>query len=342
MKITRHRFGRLADGRHVDLYILKCGEMTMAVSDFGATLVGLEVPSRRGPAEDVLLGFSTLDGYAKPHPYFGSSVGRFANRIAGATFSGNGKTYRLAANDGPNCLHGGRRGLDHRLWRAEAARSRGGVAVRLRYSSPDGEEGFPGRAEICATYRLSTDGELTIDYRAKVDAPCPINLTNHAYFNLAGEGVGTILDHEMRIAAERYLPVRPDLIPLEAAPVAGTPFDFRVSKPIGRELAAAGGYDHCFLVDGKVGELRPAAEAFDPGSGRSLKVSTTQPGIQFYSGNFLAGEAGKLGSRYPKHGGFCLETQGLPDSPNRPADAAGAWYGPDREYRESSVFAFAW
>lgn len=340
MEFERKRFGTLATGEEVDLFILKSADLALGISAYGATLVSLVVPGRSG-RDDVLLGFSTLGPYTRKHPFFGSTVGRYANRIAGGRFSLGGKDYVLARNNGPNSLHGGLRGFDKHVWEAEVYREGGGVYLRLSHTSPDGDEGYPGTLRAAVTYGLSGDNEVSALYEAEADAPCPVNLTNHAYFNLAGEGRGAILDQEAALHASAYLPVDATLIPTgELAPVAGTPFDFRIPKPIGRDLeAAGGGYDHCFVVDGAPGELRPCARVSDPGSGRTLEVRTTQPGVQFYTGNFLDGIPGKRGALYGKHAGFCLETQGFPDAPNQAA-FPDCVYGPGRAYRERTVFSF--
>jgi len=343
MKIKKKSFGVLSTGEEVELFLLKAGDLALGISTYGGTLASLTVPSRSGRRDDVLLGFSALDSYTRKHPFFGASVGRFANRIADGRFELKGRTYALAKNNGPNSLHGGFKGFDKYVWDAEAYEDKGGVYVRLTLESPDGDEGYPGNLEAVVTYGLTGDDTLTADYRAKVDAPCPINLTNHAYFNLKGEGRGDILGHEILIHSSAYLPVGPTLIPTgELAETKGTPFDFRVRKGIGRDLnAAGGGYDHCFVVDGEAGKMRPFAEVFEPTTGRTMKLSATQPGVQFYTGNFLADVEGKRGSVYDKHAGFCLETQHFPDSPNRKS-FPDCVYGPDRKYHEKAEFSFEW
>lgn len=342
MELERKTFGILSTGEDVELFILSSGDLSLGISTYGATLVSLTVPGRSG-RDDVLLGFSTLGPYTRKHPFLGSTVGRYANRIAKGRFEAGGRECLLARNNGPNSLHGGLRGFDKHVWIAEAYREAGGVFVRLSHTSPDGDEGYPGTLRATVTYGLSGKNEVSALYEAEVDAPCPVNLTNHAYFNLAGEGRGTILDHEASLWASAYLPVDETQIPTgELALVEGTPFDFRSPKPIGRDLAAAGGgYDHCFVVDGAPGTIRPCARVRDPKSGRSLEVATTQPGVQFYTGNFLDGIPGKRGALYGKHAGFCLETQNFPDAPNRPA-FPDCVYGPGRPYRERTVFSFGY
>ncbi|MDL2228880.1 galactose mutarotase [Treponema sp. OttesenSCG-928-L16] len=343
MKISRKQFGMLSSGKKVHLYVLEAGDLKLSISTFAGSLVSLMVPSKSGHLDDVLLGFSVLEPYLNNKPHFGTTVGRFANRIGGGAFSLNGKDYTLYKNNGKNTLHGGRRGFDKLLWKADAYEEDDGVFVSLELKSPDGDEGFPGKLKARVSYGLTKSNELIADYQARVDAPCPVNLTNHAYFNLAGEGSGDILSHEIMLNASSYIGVDKDLIPTGAlVPVEGGPFDFRIRKPIGRDIAAAGGgYDHCFALDGDYGELRLCAEVFENRSGRSMRVLTTQPGVQFYTGNFLDGIPGKAGSLYDKHAGFCLETQHYPDSPNQPGFPS-AIFGPERDYHEKAVFAFSW
>jgi aldose 1-epimerase len=290
---------------------------------------------------DVLLGYSTLAGYASNQPYMGATIGRFGNRIGGGRFTLDGKTYSLCKNDGEHALHGGRRGFDKLVWNAEAYQEQDGVFVRFELDSPNGDEGFPGNCKAVVCYGLTKSQELIADYQAASDAPTPINLTNHSYFNLAGEGNGDILSHEVLLHASSYVKVDRSLTPTgELAPVHNSPFDFTARKPIGRDIAQAGiGYDHCFVVDGEAGKLRPCAEVFEPGSGRTMRVFTTQPGVQFYTGNFLNGVIGKLGSVYNKHSGFCLETQHFPDSPNQGAFPS-CIFGPGRDYHEKTLFSF--
>lgn len=343
MKIKRREFGMLETGESVELYALKAGELQACFSTYGATLVSLIVPSSSGRKDDVVLGFSTLSGYTSKHPYFGATVGRYANRIASGRFVLDGVAYDLDRNDGTASLHGGFRGFDKRVWDAEPFEDKGAVGVLFTLKSPDGDEGYPGNLEAAVAYSLSKDAVLSVRYSATLDRRCPVNLTNHSYFNLKGEGRGDILDHQVRLSSASYLPVDSALIPAGSpVPVAGTPFDFREFKTIGRDLPASGaGYDHCFAVDGKVGAMRPCAEVKEPRMGRTLKVETTQPGVQFYTGNFLDGVMGKRGSSYGKHGGFCLETQHFPDGPNQPSFPP-CIFGPGRPYAEASRFIFGW
>jgi aldose 1-epimerase len=342
MKITKKIFGLLSSGKKVRIYTLKAGDLILSVSEFGAVLTSLSVPSTKG-RDDILLGFSTLEGYTRNKPYIGAAIGRFGNRIGGGACTLNGRICKLYKNDGEHTLHGGRRGFDKLLWKGEVYEEKDGVFVRLELESPDGDEGFPGKLRAVVSYGLTKSSELIVDYAAKVDAPCPVNLTNHAYFNLAGEGRGDILSHELILHAASYVKVSGDLIPTgELAPVEGGPFDFTSRKPMGRDMAAAGGgYDHCYVINGEPGTLKPCAEVFEPLSGRSMKVLTTQPGVQFYSGNFLDGIPGKAGSVYGKHSGFCLETQHFPDSPNRP-EFPSCIAGPNNDYHERSLFSFDW
>lgn len=324
MDIQKQSFGRLPDGSEVEVYTLtnshglKAGIMT-----FGATLVSLEVPDRSGKLTDIVLGHDSLKGYLDPaqNPYFGSIVGRYGNRIAKGRFSLDGAEYRLAANNGENHLHGGIKGFDKAVWNAEPVREEGAVGLRLSYLSQDGEEGYPGNLSTTVTYWLTEANELRISYEAETDKPTPVNLTHHSYFNLAGQGQGDILGHELTLNAGHFTPVDDGLIPTgEIRPVAGTPWDFTRPKAIGAEIAAVpGGYDHNFVLRDGEGALKLAAHVFEPSSGRVMEIYTTEPGIQFYTGNFLDGTiSGKSGRVYEKHYGFCLETQHFPDSPNKP------------------------
>jgi aldose 1-epimerase len=355
VKISVKTFGVLASGKKVRLYTLKAGGLSLSLSALGATWTSLLVPSRNGPVEDVLLGYSTLGGYIHNTAYLGSTIGRFANRVGGGGFTLNGRRYELGKNRGGHTLHGGLRGFDKLLWKADAYEEQDGVFVRFELESPDGEEGFPGNLTAVASYGLTKSRELVADYQAKLDADCPVNLTNHAYFNLAGEGRGLILDHEARIHGSAYVELDRELIPTGRLLPAQGPFDFSSPKPICRDIgdlrgtgasepedgSGGPGYDHCFVLEGEPGTLRPCAEVFEPRSGRSLRVFTTQAGVQFYTGNFLDGILGKTGSVYGRHAGFCLETQGLPDSPNR-KEFPSAIFGPDRDYHERSIFVFDW
>jgi aldose 1-epimerase len=333
MKITKKTFGILSNGKKVELYTLKAGDLRFCLSNFGATWTSLMLPRRNGGQTDVLLGFAGFDGYLYNKPFFGVTVGRFANRIGGSAFILNGKTYRLDNNDGGNTLHSGFRGFDKMLWDAEAYEENGGVYVRFELESPDGDGGFPGKLKTAVTYGVTKSNQVSAVYEAKADEPTPVNLTNHSYFNLAGEGAGSILDHELRLFSSSYIEVDKLLIPTgRLVPVHNSSFDFRNRKPIIEE------FDHCFTVDGDTGKLRPCAEVYEAGSGRTMKVYTTQPGVQFYTGNSLPIIPGKC-SVYGKHSGFCLETQHFPDSPNQ-NDFPSSIFGPGNDYGEKSVFSF--
>ncbi len=345
VKVTE--FGKTPGGQTVHLYTLRNKNgIEAAITDYGGILVSLKTPDRKGGMADIVLGFDSLDGYLGQHPYFGTLVGRYANRIAKGRFTLEGKEYTLAQNNGPNALHGGLKGFDKYVWHAEPA---GDNAQRLtlRHSSPDGDEGYPGMLNVMVTYTLTDEDELRLDYAATTDKMTVLNLTNHTYFNLAG--AGTILDHELELAASRFTPVNAELIPTgEIAPVEGTPFDFTAPRRIGSrindphpQIQAGGGYDHNFVIDGEAGTLRRAAKVTEPATGRVLEVLTTQPGVQFYTGNFLDGTIkGKGGAVYHKRAGFCLETQHFPDSPNQPAFPSTV-LRPGLEFTSTTVFKFS-
>lgn len=344
--VERIPFGALPDGTVVERFTLtSTGGAEVVLSSLGAAIHSIRVPGRDGTAADVVLGFDSLDEWIANPPFFGVVVGRYANRIAGGRFALDGATYALATNNGPNHLHGGTRGFDKVVWRAEAVAGASGDAVRFTYVSPDGEEGYPGTLTASVLYTLTADNTLRLDYTATTDKATVVNLSNHAYFNLAG--TGTILAHELHINAARYTPVDSTLIPTgELAPVEGTPFDFRQATAIGARIAAdhaqiriGGGYDHNFAIDGTAGELRLAARAFDPSSGRTLEVRTTEPGVQLYTANFANPIPGRGGQAYPRHAGFCLETQHFPDSPNHPSFPSTT-LRPGETFASTTVFAF--
>ncbi|MCZ7637835.1 MAG: galactose mutarotase [Verrucomicrobia bacterium] len=337
-------FGALPDGTAVDLYTLKNARgITLKVMTYGALITELYTPDRQGQLGDIVLGFDNLDSYLKGHPYFGAVIGRYANRIAKGKFTLEGQTYTLAMNDGPNALHGGLKGFDKVVWAAEPVPVKNGVAVRFRYTSPDGEEGYPGNLAVRVTYTLTDANELIMDYEASTDHTTILNLTNHSYFNLAGEG--DILGHELMLNAAHYTPVDDTLIPTgEIAPVKGTPMDFTTPKPIGRDLGqltnVPQGYDHNFVLNRAGKGLALCARVYEPKTGRTLEILTTQPGVQFYSGNFLDGTlTGKRGIVYQQHHGFCLETQHYPDSPNQPRFPSVV-LRPNQTYQHSTVHKF--
>ncbi len=346
MEMKKEIFGRLPDGKEVEAFILTNSHGLRAkIMTYGATLISLEIPDRDGQLADIVLGHNNLEGYLKreTNPYFGATVGRYANRLAKGRFMLNGNEYHLATNDGPNHLHGGLNGFDRVLWKGEPFREERALGVKLSYLSPDGEEGYPGNLEVVVTYRLTEDNELQINYEAKTDKPTIVNLTHHGYFNLAGEGQGPILDHELLINADYFTPVDSELIPTgEISPVKGTPFDFTTAKPIGAEIdQVPGGYDHNFVLRQSEASLRLAAQLYEPQSGRLMEIFTTEPGLQFYSGNFLNGSiTGKSGRAYQKHYGLCLETQHFPDSPNRP-NFPSTELRPGEEYASVTLHRFS-
>ena len=339
-------FGRLADGTDIGLFTLNARGVEVRAIPYGAIIVSIRVPDRRGDLADVVLGFDDLQGYLERSRYFGAVVGRYGNRIANGRFSLDGRTYQLATNNGPNHLHGGVRGFDKVVWRAQADRPEGGTRVVFSYTSRDGEEAYPGTLNARVTYEVNERNELSVEYEATTDAPTPVNLTQHTYFNLAGEGRGDILGHVLALDADQFLPVDETMIPTgELAGVAGTPFDFRRPTPIGarindahEQLKRGTGYDHSFVVQGAPG-LRRAAHVVEPASGRTLEIVTTEPGVQFYSGNHLSGQAGKAGHTYAARSGFCLETQHYPDSPNH-AHFPSTILRPGATYRSKTVFIF--
>jgi aldose 1-epimerase len=339
-------FGRLADGTDIGLFTLNARGLEVRAIPYGAIIVSIRVPDRRGDLADVVLGFDDLQGYLERSRYFGAVVGRYGNRIANGRFSLDGRTYQLATNNGPNHLHGGVRGFDKVVWRAQADRPEGGTRVVFSYTSRDGEEAYPGTLNARVTYEVNERNELSVEYEATTDAPTPVNLTQHTYFNLAGEGRGDILGHVLALDADQFLPVDETMIPTgELAGVAGTPFDFRRPTPIGarindahEQLKRGTGYDHSFVVQGAPG-LRRAAHVVEPASGRTLEIVTTEPGVQFYSGNHLSGQAGKAGHTYAARSGFCLETQHYPDSPNH-AHFPSTILRPGATYRSKTVFIF--
>jgi len=343
MKIDKKNFGILSNGKKAKLWTLSAGDLKLSLTNIGATWTSLIVPSRKGK-DDILLGYSNLDGFLNNEKYFGVTVGRFANRIKNASFYLHGKTYKLDANDNNNTLHSGSRGFAVRPWKSEAYEENDGVYIQFEIESPDGDGGFPGNMKTTVRYGLTKSNEIICDYHAKVDRPCPVNLTNHAYFNLNGEGKCSILSHEILLYSSSYVEVDRQCLPTgRLIPVMGTDFDFKLRRKICSDTSIKKfkGYDHCFTVDGESGILRSCAEVYEPVSGRSMKVFTTQPGIQFYTGNHLNNVTGKYGSVYAKHSGFCLETQHYPDSPNQ-MNFPSCITGPEKDYHEKAVFSFDW
>ena len=346
--MQKRLFGH-AGSQQVDLYTLSNAHgIELQVMTYGATIVSLKTPDRAGRLQNIVLGFDSLEPYLAGVPYFGATVGRYANRIAQGRFELEGKRYELPRNDGPNTLHGGLRGFDKRIWTAEPLPVPKGVALRLTYVSVAGEQGYPGTLTAHVTYRLGDDDALTIEYQARTSAATPVNLANHAYFNLSGDPRRTILQHVLEISAGRFTPVDAHLIPTgELKSVAGTPFDFREPQSIGSRISAddeqlrlGHGYDHNWVLDRKrSGELAPAAVLSDPASGRVLEIRTTQPGVQFYSGNFLDGKPAGSGSAFAYRSGLCLETQHFPDSPNEPSFPSTILQ-PGQTYRETTVLSF--
>jgi len=349
--IRKQSFGKTASGEQVDLYSLtnKKG-MDVSITNFGATVVTLRVPDRAGKAADVVLGYDTLEGYENGKSYFGATVGRYANRIGGGKFSIDGKEYTLPKNDGNNTLHGGIVGFNKKIWKARELPANDSAVLELSYLSPDGEEGFPGNLSVKVVFTLPANrNELKIDYTATTDKDTVLNLSNHSYFNLAGEGVGNILDQVLTLHAKQFTPVDKTLIPTgELRDVALTPLDFNSATAIGKrinedyeQLVFGKGYDHNWVLASGGGKgLSIAAEAYEPKSGRMLKVLTTEPGVQFYSGNFLDGSTGKGGKAYPRRSAFCLETQHFPDSPNH-ASFPSTLLKPNAVFQSHTVFRFS-
>ncbi len=341
-------YGKTQDGKAVEAYTLTNARGTVAkIITYGATLTELHVADKKGNPGDVVLGFDQLDQYETRSPYFGSTVGRYANRIAGGKFTLDGKEFKLFVNNGPNSLHGGKKGFDKVVWRAEKTASPGGPAVRFSHLSPDGDEGYPGNLNVTVIYTLSDRDELKIEYSAVTDAPTPLNLTNHTYWNLSAEKSPTILDEVLTVNADRYTPFDDVQIPTgKIQSVKGTALDFLKATPIGARISQASGgppvgYDHNYVLNKWGSELTRAARVRDPGSGRVMEVFTTEPGMQFYTGNFLDGKVmGKDGVAYPQYGAFCLETQHYPDSPNHP-NFPSTILRPGEAYHQVTIYRFS-
>jgi len=347
-------FGKTPEGIPVKIFtLINLSGIKLRVINYGAIVLSLEVPDRDGKPMDIALGYRTLDEYIRDTPYFGAVVGRYGNRIADGKFTLDGTTHTLATNNEPGgipcSLHGGLKGFDKVVWDADGVEKPGATGVRFSCRSRDGEEGFPGNLDVTVTYWLTDNNEWQIDYAATTDKATPVNPTQHSYFNLKGEGTGDILGHELTLNASRFTPVTAGLIPTgELRPVAGTPFDFTTAHLIGERIDAedeqlqfGGGYDHNWVLDGKPGELLPAATVYEPTTGRVMEVLTTEPGIQFYAGNFLDGSlTGKQGKPHDRRSGLALETQHFPDSPNHP-DFPDTILRPGEEFKSTTVYRFS-
>ena len=344
-EIKKASFGTV-DGQNVDIYTLTSANGVEArITNYGGIVVSLKTPDKNGKVADIVQGFDDLKGYLQDEPYFGAVIGRYANRIGKARFTLDGKEYKLAANDGQNSLHGGKKGFDKRVWTAAVK----GDSLELTYTSKDGEEGYPGTLTAKAVYTMEKNGDIKIDYSAVTDKDTVVNLTNHTYFNLKGQGNGNILDHEVTLFASRYTPVDSGLIPTgDFVQVKGTPFDFLTPHKVGERIGASDeqlklgkGYDHNWVLDAKAGSLATAAEVHEATSGRVLEVWTDQPGIQFYTGNFLDGKLkGKEGKVYNQRAALCLETQHFPDSPNQPKFPSVV-LKPGKTYRTTTIWKFS-
>ena len=344
----KQAFGMTANQEPVELFTLtNANGLEARIMTYGGTVVSLKVPDRRGKFADIVLGYETLDGYLKDSPYFGSIIGRYGNRIGKGQFSLNSKQYSLPKNNGENTLHGGVKGFGKVIWNAKGVKTSDGDGLSLTYLSKDGEEGFPGNLKVTVVYTLTNNNGLKIEYSATTDKPTVVNLTHHSYFNLAGEG--SILNHELMINANRFTPVDSGLIPTgELRGVKGTPMDFTKSERIGAridqqddQLTQGKGYDHNWVLNNNTGKLALAARAYDPGSGRVMEVFTTEPGLQFYSGNFLDGSiTGKGGQVYRHRYGFCLEAQHFPDSPNKPGFPSTV-LKPGQKYKTTTIYKFS-
>ena len=342
---TTSPFGKLGD-TPVQLYTLTNKNGLVArITNYGAIVTEIQVPDRTGARADVVLGFENLDGYAKGHPYFGAIVGRVANRIANAAFTLEGRRYALEPNDKPHHLHGGRRGWDKVVWNARTVDSSAGPALELTYVSKDGEEGYPGTVSARVVYTLTHENELKVEMQATTDKTTLVNMAHHSYWNLGGHNSGTILDHELTLYADQYTPGSPMVPDGRIASVKNTPFDFTRAKPISRELKQTGlkpvGYDHNFVVNGEPNQLRPVARLEDPKSGRVMTLSADQPGVQFYTGNFLDGSAKGKGATYVQHAGLCLETQKFPNAINVPAWQNQVILRPGQTYRHVMIHTFS-
>lgn len=344
MNVTASEFGQLPDGTVIAKYTVDNGNgLVMELINYGAVMTSLSAPDKDGKSANINVGFDNLEGYLAGPPYFGATVGRYANRIAKGKFSLDGKEYTLATNNGPNTLHGGLKGFDKVVWAAKKIETEDAVGVQFDYTSKDGEEGYPGNLKVTVKYTLTPDNELVMDYTATTDATTVLNLTNHNYWNLAGAKSGKNYDHLLKLEADKYLPVDENLIPTgDLATVKGTPMDFTSFKAIGKDIQKTGGdpvgFDHCFVLSDQTDKLALAATVKEPTSGRVMEVWTTQPGIQFYSGNFLDGSDANGGLN--QHEAFCLETQHFPDTPNQPSFPS-ATLKPGETFHEVTVHKFS-
>ncbi len=346
MSVQQASFGKTSEGQAATLYTCtNRNGLVLKMTNYGGTIVAVETPDRDGKQANINLGFDSVGAYENHTAFFGCTVGRFGNRIAGGKFTLDGKEHTLATNNGPNHLHGGVKNFSRVLWQAEPVQTADAVGVKFTRTSPDKEEGYPGNLDVTVVYTLDNDNRLKIEYTAQTDAPTVLNLTNHAYWNLAGAGSGAILDHEITIASEKYVNVNDTLIPTGLADVAGTPLDFRQPRTIGsqlNDLKRIGdtpiGYDHCFVLAGSSEKPAFAVRVREPKSGRIMEVSTTQPGVQLYTGNFLDGDSKNGG--HAQHTAFCLETQHFPDSPNQP-EFPSTVLRPGEKYHHVTVHKFS-
>lgn len=345
--VSKTSFGQSPDGQPVELYTLRNRKgMEAQICDYGGIVTTLKVPGRDGKLDDVVLGYDNLAGYLKNSPFFGCIVGRYGNRIGGAKFTLDGKTYPLAANNGPNSLHGGIKGFDKAVWAVVKAT---GNSLEMKYTSPDGEEGFPGKLAVTTTYTVTAEDELRIDYQATTDKPTVLNLTHHSYFNLAGQGTGDVLGHEVFINSDKITPVNKDLVPTgDYASVEGTPLDFRTPTTIGaridspdQQMQYGSGYDHNWVISKPANLLGLQARVYEPKTGRVMEVWSTEPGVQFYTGNFLDGTiTGKGGAVYQRRAGFCFEPQHYPDSPNKP-NFPSVVLRPGQTFKSTIIYRFS-
>ena len=342
-RVSKQSFGKTPDGAAINIYTLVNRSLEARITNFGGIVVSLKVPDKNGTPADVVLGYDSLDGYLTNPAYLGAIIGRYGNRIAGGKFTLDGKTYTIPQNNGSNALHGGTKGFNKAVWDAKEIPN----GIELNYTSPDGDQGFPGNLKMTVRYTV-TNTDLKIEYSATTDKDTVVNLTNHSYFNLKGQGNGDILQHQVKINAKRYTPVDANLIPTgELATVEGTPFDFPKLTAVGarinddnEQLKLGKGYDHNFVLDGGGGKLAEAAEVYEPASGRLMEVWTDQPGVQFYTGNFLDGISGKEGKVYQQRFALCLETQHFPDSPNHPKFPSTE-LKPGHKYHSVTIYRFS-